>query len=67
MGILSHFSPIFLDHIPPQLTSRVLCPLFPHPPPPHFPPFPPHFPHFPASFSISPIFPIFPDSQIMVW
>ena len=35
------FSSHFLTsrHNPPQPTSRVLCPLFPHPPPPHFPPF----------------------------
>ena len=60
MGISSHFYPIFLPfssttscHNPPQPTSRVLCPLFPH-----FPtisPIPPHFSPFPPIFPISPV------------
>ena len=70
MGIASHFCPIFLNNIPPQPTSRVLCPIpispfSPISPPffsisPHFPPlhFPPLYLHFP------PISPIFPKCQI---
>ena len=60
------FSPNFVPlssttsrHNPPQPTSHVLCPLFPH-----FPPFPSIFLHFPPFPPISPIFlPLIPFSQ----
>ena len=68
--IFVHFSPVFLNHIPPQpSTTHVPCampdiPPFPpissiflHPPPPMLP-IPPIFLHYP------PIPPLFPDTKI---
>ena len=63
LPFLSRFGPISSTtshHNPPQPTSRVLCPAFPHFPPffsisPHFPPFSPIFFCVPPFASIYPI------------
>ena len=53
------FSSTTSRHNPPQPTSRMLCPLFPHRPPPPFPPIPPLFSISPHVSPFSPFPPFF--------